>query len=120
MLDRQDDRRRRGPCRNIGSTRDVAVANLADDRRPLGPSSANEGETKTYTYRVSDPGRTRATVTESCGLNGTSSHEPPAADNSFQCTFPDGPECSTVKVTADDGDPVPQQRLGPVTSTSPT
>ena len=28
-----------------------------------------------------------------------------AAANSFDCTFPDGPATSTVKVTADDGDP---------------
>ena len=28
-----------------------------------------------------------------------------AAANSFDCTFPDGPASSTVKVTADDGDP---------------
>ena len=58
---------------------------------------------KTYTYTVSDPGTDTMTVVESCGANGTRTDT--AADNSFDCTFPDGPADTTIKVTADDGDP---------------
>jgi hypothetical protein len=36
------------------------------------PSSANEGDTKTYTYTVTDPGNDpNPTIIESCGTNGT-------------------------------------------------
>jgi hypothetical protein len=69
------------------------------------PAIANEGQTKTYTYSYSDPAGANdtITVTESCGLNGTRTDT--AAANSFDCTFPDGPASSTVKVTANDEDP---------------
>jgi hypothetical protein len=72
-----------------------------------GDSSANEGQTKTYTYSVTDPGADTITVTESCGANGIQQAESPAVANSFDCLFPDGPATSTVKVTANDEDPGP-------------
>ncbi|MBF4766142.1 hypothetical protein ISU07_23670, partial [Nocardioides islandensis] len=69
-----------------------------------GPSAADEGSTKTYTYTVTDAGQDDAaiTVVEDCGDNGTRINT--AAANSFDCTFPDGPASSTVSVTADDHD----------------
>jgi Bacterial Ig domain/PKD domain len=67
-----------------------------------GPNAADEGQTKTYTYTVTDPGNDPPTISTSCGANGVKSNE---VANSFDCTFPDGPASSTVEVTADDGDP---------------
>jgi hypothetical protein len=82
----------------------VAIANVAPTVDLSGPASASEGDTKTYTYTVSDPGDDlNPAITESCGANGNYTNT--AAADSFDCTFPDGPASSTVKVTADDGDP---------------
>ena len=68
-----------------------------------GATTANEGDTNTYTYTVSDPGDDTITVVECCGTNGNRTDT--AAPNSFDCTFPDGPASSTVLVTANDEDP---------------
>jgi hypothetical protein len=85
------------------ATAAVGVANVAPTVTLSGTDGANEGDTKTYTYTINDPGDDpNPTVTESCGA-GTRTDT--AAANSFDCTFPDGPSSSTVKVTADDGDP---------------
>ena len=81
----------------------VQVANVAPTVVLSGDTSANEGSTHTYTYTVSDPGDDpNPTVTESCGCGGTKTDT--AAANSFDCTFPDGPESASVSVSADDGD----------------
>ena len=83
----------------------VAIANVAPTVELSGHAAALEGDTKTYTYTVSDPGDDpNPTITESCGANGTKTDTPAAM--SFDCTFPEGPASSTVKVTADDGDPL--------------
>ena len=70
------------------------------------PSSANEGQTKTYTYSISDPGQdTITSVATSCGVNGTKSNASSTnTSGSFDCTFPDGPASSTVTVQATDSD----------------
>jgi hypothetical protein len=92
------------PTNNTGSDAiTVGVANVAPVVVLTGADTANEGQTKTYTYTVTDAGADAATVTESCGANGIRTDTPVAF--SFECTFPDGPASSTVKVTADDGDP---------------
>jgi hypothetical protein len=93
------------PSNNTGSDSIVVtVANVAPTVTLSGAASADEGQTKTYTYTVSDPGADPSpAVTESCGANGTRTDT--LAANSFDCTFPDGPASSTVEVTADDGDP---------------
>jgi len=65
------------------------------------PASANEGETKHYTYTVSDPGQDTYTVVTSCGVGGTKSNDVPG---SFDCTFPDGPATPTVSAQATDSD----------------
>ena len=86
------------------ATAPVTVANVAPTVDVSGADSANEGDTKTYTYTVSDPGADpNPVVTESCGDNGSPTDT--AAVNSFTCTFPDGPNTSTVSVSANDGDP---------------
>jgi hypothetical protein len=82
---------------------EVQVSNVAPTVELSGPATANEGQTKTYTYTVRDPGDDPApTITESCGANGTRI-DTPAAD-SFECAFPHGPASSTVEVTATDSD----------------
>ena len=92
------------PTNNIGTaSKTVTIANVAPTVVLTGDTSANEGQTKTYTYTVTDPGTDPPTVTESCGANATKTDTPAA--NSFDCTFPDGPGSSTVSVTANDGDP---------------
>ena len=49
----------------------VAVANVAPTVVVFGDASANEGDTKTYTYTVTIPGDDRnPTITESCGTGG--------------------------------------------------
>jgi PKD domain len=82
----------------------IVVNNVAPTVSLSGANSADEGETKTYTYTVTDPGQDpNPTITEECGANGTYLNTPAA--NSFDCTFPDGPASSIVKVTANDNDP---------------
>jgi CarboxypepD_reg-like domain/PKD domain len=91
------------PTNNIGSDSiEVTVANVAPTVVLSGDTSANEGQTKTYTYTVNDPGQDTFTTNESCGANGN--YTDTAAANSFECTFPDGPATSTVSVSANDGD----------------
>ena len=69
-----------------------------------GDNSANEGQTNTYTYTITDPGQDPTpVVNESCGTNGT--YVNTAAASSFDCTFLDGPASSIATVTANDGDP---------------
>jgi PKD domain len=68
--------------------------------------SVNEGQTRTYSYTISDPGQdTIDHVTTSCGANGTKGTETNTnAGGSFQCTFPDGDATSTVSASATDSD----------------
>ena len=70
------------------------------------PASANEGQTKTYTYSISDPGvDTVTSVATSCGANGTKSNASNTnTSGTFDCTFPDGPASSTVSAQATDSD----------------
>ena len=75
------------------------------------PATANEGDTKTYTYSVTDPGSLDTFTVDAtypkCGLHGTISGTPTvtASGGSFDCSFPDGPNSSTVaiKVTDNNG-----------------
>ena len=72
----------------------------------VSPASANEGETKTYRFSISDPGTDRvSSVTTSCGFHGIESN--PSFTNTsgmFECTFPDGPETTTVTAQATGSD----------------
>lgn len=80
----------------------VRAVNDAPVVHLTGASSADEGQTKTYEYTVTDVDNAAPTVTEDCGANGTRTGTP--ASNSFDCTFPDGPDSTTVSVAADDGE----------------
>ncbi len=92
------------PTNNIGfDDITVAVANLAPVVTLSGDDFANEGQTKTYTYTVTDAGADTSLVDEDCGAAAT--YIDTVTAFSFDCTFPDGPESTTVNVTADDGDP---------------
>src|SRR5205085_1350782 len=70
--------------------------------------SVNEGSTHTYSYTISDPGQDTVTaVTTSCSGTGTKVPGSDSHDNSsgsFQCTFADGPNTSTVSASATDSD----------------
>jgi hypothetical protein len=86
----------------------ITVNNVAPTVTLSGDNSANEGQTKSYTFTTSDPGQdTFSLVSESCGANGTLSN---AAFNgttgagSFDCTFADGPASSIVSVQVKDSD----------------
>ncbi len=68
-----------------------------------GPATADEGDTKTYDYTVTDPGTDTYTKSISCGAEGdfvAGSDD----GSSFQCSFPDGPASSTVSFSATDSD----------------
>jgi len=85
----------------------VSILNVPPTVTLSGPNSADEGETKSYSYSTSDPGIETFTHTASCGANGTLSNDSfdgATGAGSFDCTFPDGPASSTVEVTVDDGD----------------
>src|SRR5947207_9695102 len=63
-----------GDAGNI-ATQDVAIANVAPTAAfTSAPGSANEGQTKHYTYSICDPGQdTVSSVATSCGDNGRKS-----------------------------------------------
>ena len=93
------------PLDNIGSDSiDVTIANVAPTVVLTGADSVDEGDTESYSYTLNDPGDDpNPVVTEDCGDDGTLSN---SASQSFDCTFPDGPNSSTVSVSANDGDPL--------------
>ena len=85
-------------------------SNAAPTIALTGDNTANEGQTKTYSFSVStDSGATSpySVVSQSCGANGTPSNpvfNSATGAGSFDCTFPDGPASSTVSVQiADSG-----------------
>ena len=89
---------------------DVTIANVAPVVTLTGPASADEGETKSYSFTTSDPGDDDfplASLIQSCGANGTLSaaaFNTVSGAGSFDCTYPDGPASSTVSVELDDSD----------------
>ena len=70
------------------------------------PASANEGQTKTYTYSISDPGQdTVQSVATNCGASGTKSNASNTnTSGTFDCAFPDGDASSNVSVQPTDSD----------------
>ncbi len=87
----------------------VAIANVAPTVTLTGSATANEGDTKTYSFTVSDPGAdTFVLDATECGLNGTQvgpdTFNSTTGAGSFDCSFPDGPASSTVSVTVSDSD----------------
>lgn len=91
-------------------TQPVKVETTVDNEPPTvtisGDDTADEGETKHYSFTVTDPGDDpNPTIDTSCGTDATKTNE--TADG-FDCTFPDGDGADgtiyTVTVNADDGD----------------
>ena len=91
------------------ATLTVAVANVAPSVSLGGPATAGEGDTKTYSFAVADPGDDSHSVATACGANGV---KVPGSDNynastkegDFRCRFPDGPATSSVTARANDSD----------------
>ena len=50
---------------------DVTVANVEPSIELTGSATANEGDTNTYSFTVTDPGQDTHTITTACGANGT-------------------------------------------------
>jgi len=81
-----------GADSNLAS-KTVSIANVAPTVTLVGPTAANEGETKSYSYTVVDPGVDTfrlLTGYPTCGLNGTISNEvfdSASGAGSFDCTF---------------------------------
>ena len=73
------------------------------------PTTANEGDTRTFTFAITDPDADTwsfATGYPKCGDNGSlvsGSASITGKSGTFQCTFPDGPAGSTVAVKVSDG-----------------
>ena len=80
----------------------VTVNNVAPTVNFIAPlvASANEGDTKTFTVTVSDPGLDTFIVLAGfpdCGTGGIliGSFVPTSSGGTFQCRFPDGPSTAT-------------------------
>jgi hypothetical protein len=86
----------------------VTVLNVAPTVSLTGARVADEGDTVSYSYTVSDPGAdTFALDDESCGAQGVlsgSTFDGATGAGSFVCTFPDGPATTEVSVTVRDDD----------------
>lgn len=84
------------------------TANNPPDVTLTGDDTADEGDTKSYSFTTDDPDAddTFTLVNATCGANGNKSNETfnsATGAGSFDCTFPDGPATSTVSVTVSDG-----------------
>jgi hypothetical protein len=75
------------------------------------PATANEGQTKTYEFSVSDPGADTYSASYDCGTDGSYVADSfsiggnsGSQTGSFQCFFPDGPATPTVSISFTDSD----------------
>jgi hypothetical protein len=85
------------------------VNNVAPTVALTGAASVSEGSVHTYSFTVSDPGTDGFTVDAgypTCGLNGSVVGVPvvTVSGGSFDCSFPDGPASTDVKVKVTDSD----------------
>jgi large repetitive protein len=92
-------------------TDSVTVKNVAPTVALSGPTAANEGETKSYSYSWTDPGSADTFPNHSvdCGPKGTAlneSYTPASKSGSFDCRFGDDSGAGTfaVKATVQDDD----------------
>ena len=96
-----------GTHANAGSLA-ITVKNVAPEVTLTGSTTANEGETLSYSYTTSDPGdETFSLDNETCGVGGilsNSSFDSVIGAGSFDCTFPDGLATTTVSIAVSDGD----------------
>src|SRR3954471_4138080 len=96
------------------ATQTVTVNNVAPTVTLSGPAAANEGDTKTYNFTVSDPGQDTFVVDAGfpdCDAGATNngtfvagSLSLTASGGSFQCFFADGPSTANVKIQVRDSD----------------
>ena len=89
----------------------VHVVNVAPTAHLSGPTNVDEGSTHTYTFTVTDPGVDTFTVNTpaypDCGSGGNyvaGSLATNLGGGSFDCTFPDGPTSTDVKIRVTDSD----------------
>ena len=89
----------------------VHVVNVAPTAHLSGDDEVNEGTTHTYTFTVTDPGTDTFTVNTpdypDCGTGGdyvAGTLSTTASGGSFDCTFPDGPATTDVKIRVTDSD----------------
>ena len=89
----------------------VHVVNVAPTAHLSGDDEVNEGTTHTYTFTVTDPGTDTFTVNTpdypDCGTGGDyvdGTLSTTASGGSFDCTFPDGPATTDVKIRVTDSD----------------
>src|SRR5206468_549999 len=92
-------------------TVNVTVSNVAPTVSLTGSASANEGDTKSYSYSWTDPGTgdtfPAAANSVDCGVNGTASNvlfTPASKTGSFDCTWSNDSGAGTADVTATVGD----------------
>jgi PKD domain len=91
-------------------TQSVTVNNVAPTVTLTGPPSVDEGSTHTYTFSVVDPGVDTfsvATGYPQCGTGGNyvaGSLTTNTTGGSFQCTFPDGPATTELRIKVVDSD----------------
>ena len=92
----------------------MTVANVAPTVSVTGPATADEGDTKTYSFTVSDPGTDTFTV-EPASRTATPARRTTApmspvrsrstrGGGSFKCFFADGPATASVKMKVTDSD----------------
>ena len=92
------------------ATQTVTVANVAPTVVLSGAASVDEGSTHTYSYIVTDPGQDSFTVSAgfpTCGSGGSVVSGTPAttaSGGSFDCSFPDGPDTTSVAIKVADSD----------------
>src|SRR5439155_19837124 len=96
-----------GATSNISSIA-VAVSNVAPTVTLSGPGSASEGQTQHYTFSTSDPGQdTFSVVSITASPDATLSNQTfdsGTGSGSFDVTFLDGPNTSTVSLQVQDSD----------------
>src|SRR5439155_402288 len=96
-----------GATSNISSIA-VAVSNVAPTVTLSGPGSASEGQSRHYTFSTSDPGQdTFSVVSITASPDATLSNQSfdsATGAGSFDVTFLDGPNTSTVSVQVQDSD----------------
>ena len=100
-----------GTFTNAANPLSVHVVNVAPTAHLSGPDEVNEGTTHLYTFTVTDPGDDSFTVNTpaypDCGTGGDyvgGSLLTNLGGGSFECSFPDGPTTTDVKIRVTDSD----------------
>ena len=91
------------------ATQTVTINNVKPSIALTGSATANEGDTNTYSFTVTDPGQDTHTIATACGLNGakvalSDTYNAGTGVGSFQCFFADGPATTNVTAEVTDSD----------------